>query len=75
MQAGSIAGLGSAKTEKDLRQAAVLLQLLARKRPFELRLAWEESTGRGRKWRQLIEEGLTLLDAEVQATVRRVTSE
>lgn len=50
---------GVAKREKDLSQAAALFQVLTEKRPFELKLAWEEAFSRGNTWRQLLVEGLS----------------
>ena len=52
---------GNPKREKDLRQAGALVEVLAEQRPFELREAWTEAYGRGRTWRQLLLESLTLL--------------
>jgi hypothetical protein len=52
---------GTAKRDKDLRQAQVLLELLAQKRPYELKSAWREAYERGPTWRQLILEGMSLL--------------
>ncbi len=60
---------GTAKSEKDLHQAAVLLEILARKRPYDLKSAWDEAYGRGPKWRKLIGESLSL----IPSTVRDVT--
>lgn len=57
---------GAAKTDKDVRQAEALLEALVRKRPHELRAVWREAFGRGKKWRQLIGEGLGLIDADVR---------
>ncbi len=57
---------GAVKTAKDLRQAEALLEALVRKRPHELGAAWREAFGRGRKWRQLIGEGLGLIEADVR---------
>lgn len=51
---------GAAKSDKDLYQAAALLEVLARKRPYDLKAAWEGAYGRGPKWRKLIGEGLAL---------------
>lgn len=43
-----------AKRDKDLQQAEALLDVLARKQPHELKLAWEEAYNRGQTWRQLL---------------------
>ncbi|VIO79215.1 GSU2403 family nucleotidyltransferase fold protein [Bradyrhizobium ivorense] len=53
---------GFAKRDKDLHQAEVLLAALAEKRPHDLKSAWEEAYERGPKWRQLMIEGLGLLE-------------
>ena len=58
--------LGAAKSDKDIQQATSLLDVLARKRPRELRTAWEEAYGRGPKWRRLLGEGLRLVPVEVR---------
>ncbi|WP_368904624.1 GSU2403 family nucleotidyltransferase fold protein [Taklimakanibacter lacteus] len=49
---------GLAKRDKDIRQASVLLDILAEKRPHELKLAWEEAYRRGPAWRKLLLHGL-----------------
>lgn len=52
---------GTAKRDKDARQAEALLEALAQKRPYELKAAWNEAVGRGAKWRKPLMEGMTLL--------------
>jgi hypothetical protein len=52
---------GAAKRDKDILQAGALLDVLAQKRPFELKSAWKEAIERGPTWRQLILEGMTLI--------------
>ena len=52
---------GTAKRDKDIRQAEALLELLAEKRPYELKAAWEEAFGRGQKWKELLLEGTSQL--------------
>jgi hypothetical protein len=54
--------IGSAKSDKDLRQAETLLALLARTRPYDLRAAWKEAYERGKEWRRLMLEGLGMID-------------
>lgn len=61
---------GSAKRDKDLEQAATLLAILSRKRPYELKSAWDEAYKRGREWRRLLGEGITLLPTETANIVR-----
>jgi len=58
--------IGEAKAEKDLRQAAALLDVLARRRPHELATAWDEACRRGKAWQKLLGEGLELLDQDVR---------
>lgn len=57
---------GSAKRDKDIRQAEALLDLLARKRAQELKAAWTEAYDRGKAWRQLLGEGLGLIDPGIR---------
>lgn len=60
---------GSAKSDKDVQQADALLKVLARKRPYDTRSAWEEAINRGPEWRKLMTEGMTLLPS----TTRDIT--
>ncbi|MCB0057279.1 MAG: hypothetical protein KDE45_09645 [Caldilineaceae bacterium] len=46
------------KSEKDRRQAAFLIEVLAEDRPDELRDAYEDAMSRGPKWRERIEASL-----------------
>lgn len=46
------------KSEKDRRQAAFLIEILAQDRPDELREAYEDALSRGPKWRARIEASL-----------------
>ena len=61
---------GAAKAEKDIQQAEALLDPLTRKRPHELRSAWQEAfnggRNRGKKWKKLMGEGLGLINPEVR---------
>lgn len=63
---------GAAKIDKDVRQAEALLDALARKRPHELRAVWREAFGRGKKWQELIGEGVGLIKADVRDSTLRV---
>lgn len=63
---------GAAKSDKDLYQAAALLEVLARKRPYDLKAAWEEAYGRDPKWRKLIGEGLGLVPSGVRDVTLKV---
>jgi hypothetical protein len=61
---------GAAKRDKDIQQAEALLSLLLKKRPFELKSAWEEASGRGKKWRDLLAEATTNLSDQLQSDLR-----
>ena len=67
--------LGTAKIEKDLQQAEALFEILVRKRRGELSAVWHEAVGRGKKWRQLIGEGLGLIDADVRDSTLKAVDE
>jgi len=56
----------SPKRQKDIQQTQTLLDVLAQRRPSELRTAWAEAWARGNKWRQLLGEGLAFVDAAVR---------
>lgn len=63
---------GVAKRQKDLDQAEALLEALVAKRPFELKLAWEEALQRGPTWRQLLAEGVGKIGPRVRDLVLKV---
>jgi hypothetical protein len=63
---------GAAKGDKDLQQAKALLEVLAERRPHELKLAWQEAYGRGPTWRQLLAEAIGKLDASVRDSTLKV---
>jgi hypothetical protein len=63
---------GSAKRDKDLQQAEVLLDVLTQKRPYELKSAWNEAYNRGKTWRQLLLEGLGQLTPRARDSVLKV---
>jgi len=64
---------GGAKRDKDIVQAQALLEVLAHKRSHELRLAWAEAFSRGRRWKQLLGEGLGQVAPEIRdLTLRTV---
>jgi hypothetical protein len=67
--------VGTAKQEKDIQQSAALLDLLAQKRPYELKAAWKEAFQRGRTWRQLLGEGLSQLPAAIRDLTLKVADE
>jgi hypothetical protein len=54
-------GGAAAKRDKDIHQAGALLEVLAQKRPHELKSAWQEASNRGQKWRDLLAEGMSQL--------------
>jgi hypothetical protein len=58
--------LGAAKSDKDLNQAASLVEPLSDKRPRELRAAWEEAFNRGPVWRQLLLDAMRRLKPELR---------
>ena len=60
---------GAGKRDKDLQQSEALLELLVKKRPYELRTAWQEAFGRGDAWRQLLLEGLSQLGSRTRDVV------
>jgi hypothetical protein len=63
------------KRDKDIFQAAALFEVLAQKRPQELKAAWQEASSRGRKWKQLIIEGVRLLPAEARDVALKAVDE
>jgi len=66
---------GVAKRDKDLQQAEALLEVLAVKRPHELKIAWEEARNRGPKWRRLLGEALTQLAPNSRDLLIKVVDE
>ena len=52
---------GAAKRSKDVQQVEALLEYLWKKRPYELRSAWEEAYKKGKEWRRLLIEGMSEL--------------
>jgi hypothetical protein len=67
--------VGAAKQQKDIQQSAALLDLLARKRPYELKTAWKEAYQSGKKWTQLLGEGLSQLPAATRDLTLKVVDE
>jgi len=66
---------GAAKQQKDIQQSAALLDLLAQKRPYELKRVWKEAYQRGKTWRQLLGEGLSQLPAASRDLALKVVDE
>jgi hypothetical protein len=63
---------GVAKQDKDLQQAAALIEALVQRRPEELKLAWEEAHERGPKWRKLLLDGMSRLDPHARDLTLKV---
>jgi len=55
-------GPGSLKAVKDRRQAAALIDVLARDRPDELREAYADALGRGARWRERLAAAIARID-------------
>jgi hypothetical protein len=66
---------GAAKQEKDIQQSAALLELLAQKRTYELKMAWKEAYQNGKRWRQLLGEGLSQLPAAIRDLTLKIVDE
>jgi hypothetical protein len=66
---------GSAKQQKDIQQSAGLLDVLAQKRPYELKTAWKDAYQSGKTWRQLLGEGLSQLPAATRDLTLKVVEE
>jgi len=60
---------GAAKQDKDIRQSALLLEVLNEKRPYEIKSAWDEAYGRGPTWQRLLAEGLGYIPAPTRDKV------
>ncbi len=59
-----------AKSDKDVQQAAMLLPVLLRKRPEDVKRVWEEARARGPAWRELLLAGATQLPSSVRDGLR-----
>ncbi len=66
---------GAAKRDKDIQQAEALLTILLKRRPHELKSAWQEAYKRGREWRRLLTEGLDDLSEGVRDNLLAVTKD
>lgn len=64
-----------AKRDKDIRQAEALFAVLIRKRPYEFAAVWAEAFGRGKKWQQLIGEGLNQINPAIRDRVLMAVSQ
>jgi hypothetical protein len=66
---------GAAKRDKDMQQAEALLTMRIKKRPHELKSAWQEAHKRGKEWRRLLSEGLADLSEDVRDNMLDVTKD
>lgn len=66
---------GAAKRDKDMQQAEALLAVLVKKRPHELKSAWQEAYKRGKEWQRLLTEGLDELSEAIRDNMRAVTTD
>lgn len=66
---------GAAKQDKDLRQAEFLFNVLAQKRSYELKNAWDEACQRGPTWHKLLMEGMSQLTPEIRDRVLKSVGE
>lgn len=57
---------------KDIRQAAQLVEVLARDRPGDLRLAWRAATQQPEKFQQQLRAGIHALPAPIRANLEAV---
>lgn len=57
---------GAAKRDKDVQQAEALLAILAQKRTYDLKAAWDEAYKRGKEWQRLLREGIAQLSPQAQ---------
>lgn len=64
---------GTAKIDKDLAQAAQLIEVLAAKRAPLLRDAWAEARARGPKWRRALADGAAMLPEPARAALAQAT--
>lgn len=64
----------AAKEAKDIKQAEGLLNVLAEKRPSELKRAWREAYNRGQTWRTLLVESMSKLTPEVRDNTLRTVN-
>jgi hypothetical protein len=64
---------GAAKRDKDIKQSAVLLEILNEKRPYELKSSWTEAFNRGPAWRQALAEGMRDISSKTRDAVLKTT--
>jgi hypothetical protein len=63
---------GAVKVDKDIAQAAALIETLAEKRAPDLRDAWREAAARGPKWRKGLADGAAMLPEEARKALASV---
>jgi hypothetical protein len=61
------------KSDKDLRQAGQLIEVLDRDRPGDLRLAWNAIVRRGERWTKAVADGASRLRKQSPAAHRVLT--
>jgi hypothetical protein len=59
-----------AKSNEDLRQAAMLFQMLLQKRPEDLKRVWGDAMQRGPAWQELLVAGVSQLPTSVQKNLK-----
>ncbi len=72
MIAGERPAAMQSKREKDLSQAAQLLEVLHEDRPGDLTLAWEALAGRGKSWTGRVAKSISALDRISPVAARSV---
>jgi len=69
-------GVSVLKRDKDVRQAASLIEALTQtRRQQELSEVWVEAWGRGDAWREALKEGASLMPRDAQALLRAAVTE
>lgn len=63
------------KTQKDISQAAQLIEALRRDRPGDLRLAWEAAQRQPQKFTQQLQAGLKRLPAEAREALESIAKD
>jgi hypothetical protein len=65
--------INQAKSAKDTRQAQILIEALAIKRPAELAASWNTACSGGRQWRKKLESGKARLSNDAQTALAAIT--
>lgn len=66
---------GAVKIDKDLMQATAIIDMLAERRPNDLRAAWKEAMQRGPHWRDLLTAGLSTIEPRIRDRALHVFGE